>query len=235
MSALVQVEDWEVPADVLAAAGSMLVDHPDVATAVRTNPALKSELAQLPLSGWVELHRSFGSGAGAGYVVLAAPHPDAVGAYQVVRLGQRPGGEWALAASVDPAWTAPSRERRRAGLALVVLGAPVTLVAGTDRPLATELSNTTTEPWVPFRSDAVRLLAYLSLPDSEQPLPAHTRFAHGLNNLVDRLDPGERVELAAGWATLDLSSLPPGRYVVRATLQTLMLTSPPAELTIRRP
>ena len=215
-----QLDEFDVPAAVLAAPGVPLVDLIGVLGAA----SVDDMLGPPPADGWRVVAGD-----------LAAPHlhPPALAAPWTNRdtptwmmLGvYRCEGQWRTVVNGTGSVARPGRASRRAGLALDWVESPMVAPVGTVPTLRLRLRNVGHSRWHADGLDCDHFQVWALGPDGERLMVdrrAWGMVGFGLK-VLPSLDPGAAVVLTATWQPRSVENLPAGDYPLEAQLLPLEL------------
>jgi hypothetical protein len=229
----VQLGEYDVPAQVLAAAGVPLTELVGDQGAA----SVDTLMGPVPIDGWRVISGPFPPEPGASSV-LAAPwqgppwHPGSSNGWMQVRF-TRTDGDWSACVTVDYRPVRPGRRHRRAGIRLQWHSTLITAPAGASPEVRLSLRNTASVPWQPDGIDHGFVRAWAVGTDG-LPLARSRRstFIAIPVEPLSELDPNSTLDLTATWDT-EISALAPGDYVIEAELCDLQLRCAPGTLRLR--
>ena len=224
---MMQLDEFDVPAAVLAAPGVRLVDL------IGENGAASVDdmLGPPPADGWRVVAGD-----------LSAPdlHPPALAAPWTNRdatkwmmLGvYRFEGQWRTVVNGTGSVARPGRASRRAGLALDWMESPMVASVGTVPTLGLRLRNVGHSRWRADGLDYDHVQVWALGPDSERLMVDHRAWGMvGVSvKVLPSLDPGAAVVLTATWQPRSVENLPAGDYRLEAQLLPLELPCSPGVL-----
>ena len=227
---LIQLDEFDVPAAVLAESGVPLVELIGEHGAA----SVDDMLGPPPVDGWrvisgdladPELHLP----------ALAAPWVNRDSSTWMILGLYRLHGQWHTSVSGTGSVPRPGRARRRSGLTLDWVEPTMTASVGTVPRLPLRLRNVSGDRWIADGKDTDHVQVWALGKDGERLVVDHSAGVHiaVLVELLPSLEPGGAVNLTATWQPRSVEQLPAGDYALDAQLLQLGLHCSPGVLRLR--
>ena len=227
---MVQLDQFDVPAALLAAPGVQLADLIGEHGAA----SVDDMLGPPPTDGW----RVIAGDLGAPHLhppTLAAPWTNRDPNKWMILGVYRLDGQWQSIVNGTGSVARPGRASRRAGLALEWAESPTVAPVRTVPALRLRLRNAGDSRWHADGLDSDHVQVWALGPDGERLRVDHSAWA-GIGTpvaILPSLDPGAAVELNATWQPRSVEELPAGDYALKAELSDLGLLCSPGVLWLR--
>jgi len=222
-----QLDQFNVPDDVLAAPGARLVDL----IGEQGVGSVDDMLGPPPPDGWRVVAGSLAAPE-SDLPTLAAPWINRdPSKWMLISLNRRD-GQWHSIIQGTGSVVRPGRDVRRAGLALDWVVSPMTAPVGTVPTLKLALRNVGPAPWHNEGEDYDDVRVWALGPAGERLLVEHSAWGMAAVevHLLPSVNPGAAVQLTATWQPESVEKLPPGVYALEAQLQSLELPCSPGTL-----
>lgn len=222
-----QLDQFNVPDDVLEAPGHRLVDL----IGEQGVESVDDMLGPPPSDGWRVVAGNLAAPE-SDLPTLAAPWTNRDPSKWMLISLYRRDGKWHSVIQGSGSVVRPGRDVRRAGLALDWVAPSMTASVGTVPTLELALRNVGAAPWVNEGQDYDDVGVWALGPSGERLLVEHSAWgmAAVAVHLLPSIDPGAAVQLTATWQPGSVEKLPPGVYAVEAQLRSLDLPCSPGTL-----
>jgi hypothetical protein len=222
----VQLGWWEVDARVLEGSGDLL-DSVLEAHGIGETLDPDRVLASMPRAGWRDLKPQ---DSGRNSLILASRSGDG---WVMLQLDQRDGA-WFIAGDPTPRQPIPCKAERASLLTLSWPSETLEAESGRKPKLIASLTNHGSEPFPRYEVDNLHAVGWILDSDTEQPVAYEEWVTYSSSSSPNAsCPPGGTIDIEIHLLTKAPEQLPAGSYKLKATLTSLSLHTPVANLTLR--